>query len=36
MRVGDHARADGAILGKAMSTLQQGEAGLVLVLLNLH
>ncbi len=35
MRVTDAARADGAVIGKAMSTLDQG-TGLVLVLVNLQ
>ena len=35
MRVDDHARAAGAILGKAMGTLEAGE-GLVLVLVGLQ
>ncbi|SPE62407.1 exported hypothetical protein [Verrucomicrobia bacterium] len=35
MRVGDHARAQGAILGKAMTGLQQGQ-GMVLVLVSLQ
>jgi len=36
MRVDDHARAVGAILGKAMSPLDDGERGLVLVLVSLQ
>lgn len=36
MRVSDHSRATGAIIGKAMSALAAGERGLVLVLVNLH
>lgn len=36
MAVTDRERADGAILGKAMSGLKQGETGLVLVLVNLR
>ena len=35
MKVTDHARAAGAILGKAMSTLQEGQ-GMVLVLVTLQ
>lgn len=35
MRVQDHARATGAVIGKAMSSLESGR-GLVLVLVNLH
>jgi hypothetical protein len=35
MRAGDPARANGAILGKAMSSLDAG-TGLVLVLVNLQ
>ncbi len=35
MRVSDHSRAQGAILGKAMSTLQEGK-GMVLVLVTLQ
>ncbi|MBK9120327.1 MAG: hypothetical protein IPM18_12110 [Phycisphaerales bacterium] len=34
--VGNRAQADGAIIGKAMSRLPQGEDGLVLVLVNLQ
>ncbi|MGE0481482.1 MAG: hypothetical protein AB7Q17_13525 [Phycisphaerae bacterium] len=36
MKVTDHARAQGAVLGKAMSPLAAGERGLVLVLVNLQ
>ncbi|MEZ6243287.1 MAG: hypothetical protein R3B57_09610 [Phycisphaerales bacterium] len=36
MRVDDHGRAVGAVLGKAMSSLDQGETGLVLVLVGLQ
>lgn len=35
MRVGDHARAQGAVIGKAMSALEEGE-GMVLVLVTLQ
>jgi NAD(P)H-hydrate repair Nnr-like enzyme with NAD(P)H-hydrate dehydratase domain len=35
MRVSDHARAQGAILGKAMTALQAGR-GMVLVLVTLQ
>ncbi|GMV98117.1 MAG: hypothetical protein AMXMBFR83_24700 [Phycisphaerae bacterium] len=35
MKVGDHARAQGAVIGKAMSRLDKGQ-GLVLVLVNLQ
>jgi hypothetical protein len=34
--VGDSGRAQGAILGKAMTGLAQGEDGLVLVLVSLQ
>jgi len=36
MKVSDHARAQGAVLGKAMTALAKSEKGLVLVLVNLH
>ena len=36
MRVADHSRAHGAIIGKAMTSLAAGERGLVLVLVNLQ
>jgi hypothetical protein len=36
MPVVDRARADGAIIGKAMSRLEKGGCGLVLVLVNLQ
>jgi hypothetical protein len=36
MKVTDYPRAQGAIIGKAMSALAQGESGLVLVLVNLQ
>lgn len=36
MAVTNHDRAHGAVIGKAMSALAQGERGLVLVLVNLH
>jgi hypothetical protein len=36
MKVQDHVRAQGAIIGKAMTPLAQGEQGLVLVLVSLH
>ncbi len=36
MKVTDHARAQGAIIGKAMTELAQGEKGLVLVLVSLQ
>jgi hypothetical protein len=36
MRVADHTRAQGAILGKAMTGLEPGERGLVLVLVTLQ
>jgi hypothetical protein len=36
MKVTDHSRAQGAILGKAMSSLPAGEQGLVLVLVTLQ
>jgi|GEM_PF-2289630 len=36
MPVMDHGRAHGAVIGKAMSTLAQGETGMVLVLVNLQ
>jgi hypothetical protein len=36
MKVTDHQRAQGAIIGKAMSALPQGETGLVLCLVNLQ
>ncbi len=36
MAVRDHDRAQGAILGKAMTSLKQGETGLVLVLVSLQ
>jgi hypothetical protein len=35
MKVGDHAKAQGAILGKAMGSLAQGR-GMVLVLVSLQ
>ena len=35
MKVTDHAKAQGAILGKAMSSLKEGK-GLVLVLVSLQ
>ena len=36
MKVTDHAQAMGAIIGKAMSSLDEGETGLVLVLVSLQ
>ena len=36
MAVGDHGRALGTVIGKAMSPLAVGETGLVLVLINLQ
>lgn len=36
MRAGDHERAQGAVIGKAMTRLAAGERGLVLVLVNLQ
>ncbi len=36
MKVEDHARATGATIGKAMSSLARGETGMVLVLVNLQ
>lgn len=36
MPVEDHARAQGAIVGKAMTGLRKGESGLILVLVNLQ
>jgi hypothetical protein len=36
MKVSDYARAQGAIIGKSMTSLKQGETGLVLVLVNLQ
>jgi hypothetical protein len=36
MKVTDHAKAQGAIIGKAMTGLKQGETGLVLVLVTLQ
>ncbi|MBL8881314.1 MAG: hypothetical protein JNG88_19605 [Phycisphaerales bacterium] len=36
MKVTDYLRAQGAIIGKAMSELKAGETGLVLVLVNLQ
>jgi hypothetical protein len=36
MKVTDHARAQGAIIGKAMTPLAKGEKGLVLVLVSLQ
>ncbi len=36
MAVWDHSRASGAVLGKAMTSLEAGETGLVLVLVNLQ
>lgn len=36
MKVADHAAAQGAIIGKAMTSLKQGEKGLVLVLVSLQ
>lgn len=36
MKVLDHARAQGAIIGKAMTSLPRGEKGLVLVLVNMQ
>jgi hypothetical protein len=36
MKVQDHSRAHGAVIGKAMSALARGERGLVLVLVNLQ
>jgi hypothetical protein len=35
MRVADHARAQGAVIGKAMSVLKEGK-GMVLVLVTLQ
>jgi hypothetical protein len=34
--VSDHARAQGAVIGKAMTALAKGETGMVLVLVNLQ
>jgi hypothetical protein len=36
MGVADYTRAHGAVIGKAMTALDQGETGLVLVLVNLQ
>jgi hypothetical protein len=36
MPVSDYTQAHGAVLGKAMTTLEQGQAGLVLALINLQ
>ena len=36
MKVEDHPRAQGAIIGKAMTALKTGETGLVLVLVSLQ
>jgi hypothetical protein len=36
MKAINTAQAQGAIIGKAMTPLAQGEKGLVLVLVNLH
>ena len=36
MKVTDHGKAMGAVLGKAMTPLKQGETGLVLVLVSLQ
>ncbi|MBN2562218.1 MAG: hypothetical protein JXQ75_14940 [Phycisphaerae bacterium] len=36
MPVSDHARAQGAVIGKAMTALAKGETGMVLVLVNLQ
>ena len=36
MGVSDHSRAHGAVLGKAMTRLQKGQSGMVLVLVNLQ
>lgn len=36
MKATDHARAQGAIIGKAMTALPQGERGMILVLVNLQ
>jgi hypothetical protein len=36
MKVVDHASAQGAIIGKAMTALSEGEKGLVLVLVSLQ
>ncbi len=36
MKVTDYIKAQGAIVGKAMTSLEQGERGLVLVLVNLQ
>jgi hypothetical protein len=36
MQVRDHARAQGAVLGKAMEPLRKGERGQILVLVTLQ
>jgi hypothetical protein len=36
MKVADHDKAQGAILGKAMQPLEQGEHGQILVLVTLQ
>ena len=36
MKAGDHGRATGAILGKAMESLARGQSGLILVLVTLQ
>ncbi len=36
MKASDHARAQGAIIGKAMTALEKGEKGLILVLVSLQ
>jgi hypothetical protein len=36
MVAADHARVPGAVVGKAMTSLAQGQRGYVLVLVNLH
>jgi hypothetical protein len=36
MKVTDHGRAQGAILGKAMSAMEQGRKGQIMVLVTLQ
>jgi hypothetical protein len=36
MKASDHVRAQGAILGKAMESLEQGKKGQILVLVTLQ
>ena len=36
MKVANHARAQGAIIGKAITGLKKGQTGMVLVLINLQ